>query len=67
MGIVYTNVLTNVMTSCHDPHMNTNTATRTTGYLCKNCGAMSPQGIGYAASYAYAYPAPAADCLNPHA
>lgn len=47
--------------------MNTNTATRTTGYLCKNCGAMSPQGIGYAASYAYAYPAPAADCLNPHA
>ena len=46
--------------------MNTNPTATRTGYLCKSCGAESPQGIGYAASATYAYPAPAAHCPNQH-
>jgi hypothetical protein len=36
-------------------------------YVCKACGAESPTGIGYAATTVGPMPAPAADCLNPHA
>ena len=47
--------------------MTTKTSTETTArYICKNCGTESATGIGYAASSDYRFPAPAANCPNPH-
>lgn len=43
----------------------TTTTNQTGGYLCKNCGAESPAGIGYAGKPEAS--TPAADCQNPHA
>jgi hypothetical protein len=35
-------------------------------YMCKQCGAESPEGIGYAANDQTEFPPPAPKCLGPH-